>query len=143
MAAQNRGTWERPVRPPLLRALRYALMLRCPNCHQGRLFRGWINRMFRRCPHCGLSYFREPGYYLGGMIITYILAVIVLIGVYLAALLLPGTPVTAFSDNEKFALWILFTIVLTLLFVRPSYSIWLALDFWLDPWEPGEPTETS
>jgi uncharacterized protein (DUF983 family) len=124
------------VRPPLTRALRYALRLRCPNCHQGRLFRGWPNRMFQRCPVCGLSYFRESGYYLGGMILTYIFAVVVLIGVYLTSLLLPGIPTLPISDNAKFLLWILFTILLSMLFVRPAYSLWLALDFWLEPWTP-------
>ena len=41
------------------------------------------------------------------------------------------------SDNTKFLLWIAFTVVLSLLFVRPAYSLWLALDFWLEPWPPG------
>lgn len=127
-----------PARPPLLRAVSYALRQRCPNCHQGRLFRGWPNRMFPRCPVCGLSYFRESGYYLGGMILTYVFAVVVLIGVYLTTLLLPGVPTLPVSDNVKFLLWILFTLLLALLFVRPAYSLWLALDFWLEPWKPGE-----
>ena len=59
---------------------------------------------------------------------------------YLATLLLPGVPaVTALSDNEKFVFWLLFTILLSLLFVRPAYSLWLALDFWVEPWTPEEP----
>jgi uncharacterized protein (DUF983 family) len=131
---------EGPRRPPVTRALADALWQRCPNCHRGRLFCGWLNRMFPRCPVCGLSYFRESGYYLGGMILTYIFAVMVLIPVYLATLLLPGVPaVTSLSDNQKFVLWLLFTILLSVLFVRPAYSLWLALDFWVDPWTPQEP----
>lgn len=127
-----------PARPPLIRAIGYAFKLRCPNCHQGRLFRGWPNRMFPRCPVCALSYFREAGYYLGGMILTYVFAVVVLIGVYLTTLLLPGVPTLPVSDNIKFLLWILFTLLLSLVFVRPAYSLWLALDFWLEPWTPEE-----
>jgi hypothetical protein len=23
--------------------------------------------------------------------------------------------------------------------MRPSYSLWLSLDFWIDPWQPDEP----
>lgn len=126
------------MRPPLLRAIGYALRQRCPNCHQGPIFRGWPNRVYPRCPHCGLSYFREPGYYIGGMILTYIFAVMVLIAVYLATLLLPGMPHTSLSENETFALWILFTVLLSFLFVRPAYSLWLALDFWIEPWTPEE-----
>jgi uncharacterized protein (DUF983 family) len=130
---------EGPVRPPLIQALRYALLQRCPNCHRGRLFRGWFNHVLPRCPNCGLSYFREAGYYLGGMILTYVFAVVVLLAVYLTALMLPGAHLTALSDNEKFSLWILFTLLLITLFVRPAYSLWLALDFWLDPWSPEQP----
>jgi uncharacterized protein (DUF983 family) len=125
-------------RPPFTRAILYALRQRCPYCHQGRLFRGWPNRMFRRCPVCGLSYFRESGYYLGGMILTYVFAVVVLIAVYLATLLLPGVPTLPVSDNAKFGLWILFTVFLSLIFVRPAYSLWLAVDFWIEPWTPEE-----
>lgn len=96
--------------------------------------------MFPRCPVCGLSYFRESGYYLGGMILTYVFAVLVLIVVYLASILVPGWPAIGVSDNVKFLFWILFTVLLSILFVRPSYSLWLALDFWLEPWTP-EKTE--
>jgi uncharacterized protein (DUF983 family) len=128
-----------PQRPPVVEALRDAFWQRCPNCHRGRLFRGWLNRMFPRCPVCGLSYFRESGYYLGGMILTYIFAVMVLIPVYLATLLLPGLPATGLSDNAQFLLWLLFTILLSVFFVRPAYSLWLALDFWVEPWSPEEP----
>jgi uncharacterized protein (DUF983 family) len=126
------------ARPPVVQALKDAFWQRCPNCHRGRLFRGWPNRMFPRCPVCGLSYFRESGYYLGGMILTYIFAVMVLIPVYLATLLLPGLPAIPLSDNKKFVFWLLFTLLLSVLFVRPAYSLWLALDFWVEPWTPEE-----
>jgi len=47
---------------------------------------------------------------------------------------------TTLSENAKFALWSLFAILLTILFVRPAYSFWLSLDFWIDPWLPGKPS---
>jgi uncharacterized protein (DUF983 family) len=124
------------VRPPFRQALRRGLSLHCPHCGKGRLFRGWLNQVLPRCPHCGLSYFRESGYYLGGMILTYVSVVLVLVAVYLVSFLLPGMQLRGISDNEKFVLWIGFTVVLAFLFVRPAYSLWLALDFWVDPWEP-------
>ena len=88
------------------------------------------------CPVCDLSFFRESGYYLAGMIFTYIATASVLLTAYLISLLLPDFK--ALSENERFALWSLFAIFLTLLFVRPAYSLWLSLDFWIDPWCPGE-----
>jgi len=116
-----------------------ALRLRCPYCRRGRLFRGWPNRMFRHCPNCGLPYFRESGYYLGGMIITYILAAVVLLAAYLCSLLLPD--VTGISDTVRTTLWVMAGVLLTVAFVRPAYSLWLALDFWIAPWTPEKPTE--
>jgi len=91
-----------------------------------------------RCPDCGLSYFRESGYYLGGMIITYILTAFILLAAYLVSLLIPGAG--TFSENVKFVFWTCLAILLTLVLVRPAYSLWLSLDFWLDPWQPDEPT---
>ena len=114
-----------------------ALHCRCPNCRQGRVFRGWPNRVLPRCPACGLSYFRESGYYLGGMIITYILTAFIVLAVYLVSLALPGA--RSLSENFAFAFWACLAISLTLLLMRPAYSLWLSLDFWIDPWQPGEP----
>jgi hypothetical protein len=70
------------------------------------------------------------------MILTYAATAGVLIPTYLISLLLPD--MKAVTENERFALWSLFAIFLTLIFVRPAYSLWLSLDFWIDPWHPGE-----
>ena len=124
------------MRPPIRPVLANALRCLCPNCRQGSVFRAWPNRVWRQCPVCALPYYRESGYYLAGMIFTYVATAVVLLAAYLASLLLPD--VKALSENEKFALWSLFAIFLTILFVRPAYSLWLSLDFWIDPWRPGE-----
>ena len=58
-------------RPPLSQTIQRAAHWRCPNCGRGRLFRG-VFRMLPRCPECGLSYFPEQGYYVGAMIINYV-----------------------------------------------------------------------
>jgi hypothetical protein len=70
------------------------------------------------------------------MIFTYIATAVVLLAAYLVSLLLPD--IKTLSENEKFALWSVFAVLLTILFVRPAYSLWLSLDFWIDPWRPGE-----
>ena len=93
--------------------------------------------MLPRCPHCGLSYFRESGYYLGGMIITYIFTAFILVAAYLVSLLFPGVDI--FLENFNFIFWTSLAIVLTLVLMRPAYSLWLSLDFWIDPWQPDEP----
>lgn len=51
----------------------------CPHCRRGAIF---VRRslfgfppMHERCPVCGLKFEREPGYFLGAMVIGYTLAV--------------------------------------------------------------------
>ncbi|HXO18597.1 MAG TPA: DUF983 domain-containing protein [Thermoanaerobaculia bacterium] len=46
------------IRP--LQAIGRGLRKRCPRCGEGRLFRGW-NRLYERCPVCGLAYERHTG----------------------------------------------------------------------------------
>ena len=70
------------------------------------------------------------------MIITYILTAFILLAAYLVSLLFPGTG--SLSENFKFIFWAALAVLLTFVLVRPSYSLWLSLDFWLDPWQPGE-----
>ena len=125
------------MRPPVREMLLSAWRCRCPRCHQGALFAGWPNKVLPQCGQCGLSYHREPGYYVGGMVVTYILSVAVLAVVSLVVFfLLPDTGF--FSENEKMAIWFAAAILVTLGFLRRSYSLWISLDYWIEPWEPGE-----
>lgn len=124
-------------RPGVRGVLLNAVHCRCPNCREGRVFRGWPNRVLPRCPTCGLSYFRESGYYLGGMIITYMLTAFIIVVLYLLSLALPAT--SNFSENFTYAFWACLAISLTLVLMRPAYSLWLSLDFWIDPWRPDQP----
>lgn len=51
---------------------------RCPQCGEGLFFES--NKLYnltmnKNCPNCGLNYEHEPGFYLGAMYVSYILAV--------------------------------------------------------------------
>lgn len=106
---------------------------RCPRCHEGALFKGWPNRVLARCPNCGLKYFREEGYFVGGMVVTYILTLVVIAAVSLIVFFgLPDTELL--SENGKMAVWFVSSILLTLGFLRRSYSLWISLDYWIEPW---------
>ncbi len=54
----------------------------CPRCGQGKIFRTSIFRLFprlnERCPICGLRFEREEGYFLGAMVVSYILAIMMI-----------------------------------------------------------------
>lgn len=60
---------------------------RCPQCHEGRLFKfHWWNlfnfaQMHEHCPSCDLRYEVEPGFFYGAMYISYAFTVgIMLVG---------------------------------------------------------------
>lgn len=92
--------------------------------------------MFPRCPVCGLSYFRESGYYVGGMIFTYGMTAAVLVLVYLIQLAFPDAK--SVTDNERLAIWIVFALAINLALMRNAYSLWLAMDYWMEPWSPRD-----
>jgi uncharacterized protein (DUF983 family) len=123
-------------RPTLRSAVRGALRLRCPYCGQGSVLARWPNKIYPECSRCGLSFFRESGYYIGGMTITYVLTIFVIIPVFLLSLLLPD--LKSINDDARVALWLLFGVALSLLLMPYSYSLWLHLDFWLEPWTPPQ-----
>ena len=92
----------------------------------------WPNKMLPRCAICGLSYFRESGYYVGGMIFTYALTAGVLLAAYLV--LLPFPDSKSISENWRIGLWGAAAFVLSIVLSRPAYSLWLSVDYWLEPW---------
>jgi hypothetical protein len=70
------------------------------------------------------------------MIVTYGLTLAVVIPVFLLSLFLPD--LKAVSHNGRFALWVLFTVPLSFVLMPYAYSLWLHLDFWLEPWRPPQ-----
>jgi uncharacterized protein (DUF983 family) len=104
---------------------------RCPNCGEGRVLERWPNKILRCCPNCGLSYFRESGYYIGGMIFTYGITAGAVLVVFLISLLMPDIP--SLSTYTRLALWIVFAIPVMLLVMSYAYSLWLSLDYWMEP----------
>jgi uncharacterized protein (DUF983 family) len=93
--------------------------------------------MYSKCPECGLSYYPEQGYYLGAMIINYIVTTVLILGLFLLSLLFPDF--TTLTTNEKIVLWIAFAIALSLALMRHAYSFWLGIDFWVTPRTPEPP----
>ncbi len=118
-------------------ALRTALRCRCPRCGKGELFRSWFNLMLPCCPACGLPYFRESGYYVGGMIFSYGLTAFALVAVYVV--LLPFPDVKFMTENERLVAWMVFALAVNLALIRHAYSLWLSVDYWMEPWSQSDP----
>jgi len=89
--------------------------------------------MFKNCPQCALSYYPESGFYLGGMILNYIVTVWIILAVYLLSLLLPEF--LPWSIDARILLWMAFAVVLSLAMWRHTRSLWLALNYWVEPHE--------
>jgi len=57
--------------------LQAALNGLCPRCRQGKIFKKpfyslrEFDDMYEHCPHCGLRYEVEPGYFIGAMYVSY------------------------------------------------------------------------
>jgi uncharacterized protein (DUF983 family) len=116
----------------LARGLIRALTLRCPRCGGGALFphpgwRGWL-RMASACPRCGLRYERAQGYWVGAIYINYGATAVLVMGGYLLLWTRHGL-----STAWQLAIWIPFCIVFPLVFFRWSRSLWLALEYSLNP----------
>jgi uncharacterized protein (DUF983 family) len=100
--------------------------LRCPRCLTGRVFNG-IFRMHTQCPDCHLVFEREPGYFVGAMYISYALALLAVLPVYLVMTFMH----IAFAT-------IIITLVLQLMVLSPllfrySRVLWLHIDQLVDP----------
>ncbi|MBF6590838.1 MAG: hypothetical protein IVW57_09965, partial [Ktedonobacterales bacterium] len=78
--------------PSNLVLLGRGLRLRCPNCGQGRLFRG-VYAMRERCSVCGWVFEREEGYWTGAMAVNLVVSELII-----AAFAIPLAIVLAFSQ---------------------------------------------
>ncbi len=125
-----------PLRPfwPLLRR---ALGLRCPTCGESPLFLPW-NRLRRLddwfqpldgCPRCGYAYEREPGYFLLAIwALNYSSTCI--FGLVLFGILDRNFDLDV---GQLLIATLLPMVIWSLLTIRRSKAIWLAIDRWLDP----------
>ena len=113
--------------PGLFTFLKRGLLLRCPVCGQGHLFKG-VFKMNEYCPVCDFRFEREEGYFSSAMAINLIISelVITAFAIPLAAnqaipiltILLWGGPLA---------------ILLPFLLFRHSRSLWMAMDHYLHP----------
>jgi uncharacterized protein (DUF983 family) len=103
-----------------------ALRLRCPLCGGGRLFRNWI-LMHERCPHCGVKFEREPGFFLGSIYINYGLTALLVAIAY---------PLLSFNNLAPKGLLLAgslaFVVIFPLLLFPWARSLWLGFDQWHD-----------
>lgn len=120
-------------------ALLLGLRGRCPNCAIGPIFRSRV-KVLGECPVCHLTYWPESGYYLGAMFLDFIVSFLVITPVYVVSLIL-FPQMVSLPAWKQVVIWVVAGSLLPLLLMRWAYGIWLAVDFWLNPWEAGKPPE--
>lgn len=111
------------------------LLLRCPYCGKGKLFRKGFT-MYEKCPVCGWRYEREEGYWTGAVAVNLVVTelLIAFVAVPLAvALALAQQPVTLLI-----IIGLPLPFILPFLFFRHAKSLWMSIDFMLHPVDPEE-----
>jgi uncharacterized protein (DUF983 family) len=104
-----------------------ALRLRCPLCGRGQLFRRWL-LMHESCPHCGVKFEREPGFFLGSIYINYGLTSLIVTVAYVVLLFGFGFP-----ETPLLVAALAFVVLFPLLVFPWARSLWLGFDQWRDP----------
>ena len=108
--------------------------LKCPKCHEGDLFHTGsfaFNKPFDmkdECPHCGMNFMPEPGFYFGAMFISYIFTGFFFIG--FIALFHWGL---GWSTAASFGLLLAFCALFFVYIFRLARSIWLNINYKFDP----------
>src|ERR1700748_1163836 len=84
------------------------LHCKCPRCRRGDMFKGGIysfatNKLNENCPHCGMRFEIEPGYFYAAMYVSYAL------NVMYAGILWTGTWMLTHNSDSP---WLYISIIL-------------------------------
>jgi uncharacterized protein (DUF983 family) len=104
---------------------------KCPRCRIGKIYTNPMyslhgQKMLKTCPHCGMVYEKEPGYFYGAMYVSYALIVAELVT------LAVGTSILTGSKNPWVYTAVLLSVVGLLAPFNMRYSR-VILMHWLTP----------
>jgi uncharacterized protein (DUF983 family) len=91
------------------------------------MFRGWFT-MAPSCRLCGFGFERAQGYFVGAIYVNYAATASLVLGGYLIL-----WRFTELSTAAQLALWLPVAVLFPLWFFRYSRSLWLALEYALNP----------
>ena len=103
------------------------LRLRCPRCGRAPLYRGWFT-MNEVCPVCYLKFERAQGYWVGAIYVNYGVTVAIAVTGFFLLRALAG-----WDTAPQLMLWVPFVTLFPLWFFRYSRSLWLGLEYALNP----------
>ena len=80
------------------------------------------------CAFCGLRFERAQGYFVGAIYVNYGVTVIIALTGYFVL-----WTTTTLSTAAQLALWVPFVVLFPLWFFRYSRSLWLAVEYLVNP----------
>lgn len=89
--------------------------------------------MHKQCSHCGATFEREPGFFLGSIYVNYGLTALIVTIAYPLLLFRYGV-----NEQRLLIGAVIFTVVFPLLLFPWARSIWLGFDQWNDPRDRDE-----
>lgn len=97
----------------------------CPKCRQTKMFKAPFKldsplAMNKICPHCGQDFEPEPGFYFGGMFLSYIMSGFLFLAIALTMVFGLG-----YSVNQAMFVVVLVGILLFFKILRFSRSLWI------------------
>lgn len=108
----------------------------CAVCGRRGLTRRWVV-LRESCPDCGFRFERAPGHFVGAVGMS----TIITFGLLLLTLL--GGIAFMWPDVEAVPLFVatlLVAVVVPVVIHPTAKTLWVAIDLWMNPLEPGEAT---
>lgn len=112
--------------------LKAIISMKCPNCRQGNVFRKPL-RMYEDCPHCGIHFEREDGYFMMSVFVGYVMSFIIGVAVVVGLYFTIRPSIWGYLIGATVAL-----VLASPLIFHYARIIWLYIDQLLDPRREGE-----
>lgn len=107
--------------------LRRGIVLRCPVCGKGKIFRRAF-AMYQHCPVCHFRYEREEGYFTSAIAIDLVVSELILTAIALPLAAIPSIPII------QALLWCVpLAALLPVIFYWHSRSLWMSMNHFLHP----------
>ncbi|GGD60131.1 hypothetical protein GCM10011514_25110 [Emticicia aquatilis] len=101
--------------------------MKCPRCHEGDVFETHnpyqkMTAIKETCPHCGLRYEKEMGFFYGAMYVSYMLNIALFVTSVVAYFILLDQYI---SGTLLMVIYVSLTVILMPVYYRLSRTIWL------------------
>lgn len=112
------------AKPNWLKAI---LQMKCSSCRQGKVFRAPL-RMYEDCPHCGIHYEREDGYFMMAVFVGYVMSFFIAVPVIVLLYFALRPSIWGYLIGATVAL-----LLASPLIFHYARVVWLFIDQLLDP----------